>query len=485
MAIALCGALATITPRAAAEIARPPPTEDSPKTHVLALAEASYIIGINAAWYWAHTDMNIEDWDLHWDWDSWSVKLSSFDYVRFDTNYFSVNAITHSVAGLLYYQVGRANGYDMLGATALNFGTAVIWEYLVEFKERPSINDLIVNTSVGFGASEALVQVGRYFRSLRPTPVNRTMAFAFAPFEMVHAWSGVPSRPLGQPPWHRFRLWAGAGSTSFDLDSSVAERIAGLDLQLVAHRGYGAPGGRSGWTGGGAWTRVKLRLAAGRDEPDSGLPGISISTRTTYAGHYAQDISSDGRGWGRFLGLGTGFVYETRRLAVDQDRMMIAHLVGPRVELAAYDGPLALRWEVGAYGDFAMVQAHAFGPTLPFDGDPPFTTPLRRFGYYYAYGTTVDTRLVLEAQPFTLDLELAGQAYRSIDGLDRIEMDGGREDPHNIHDQRLFGHLELMMFPSAVGMAVAVDGAYRRGSWSDEARASTELTTTVKAVLKF
>lgn len=452
-------------------------------THARAWLEAGALMAANAAWYWSHTAMNVEDWDLHWDWESWEGKLTSAHFLAFDTNYFSVNAVTHPVAGLLYYQVARANGYGVLGATLLDFSTAVLWEYVVEFKEQMSINDLIVNTAAGFGGAEPLLQIGRYFRAQRPTPVNRTLAFLFSPFETLHD----PDRLRRRPPWHRFTLTAGLGEVRFRSTASVSETTAGLDLQLVSHPGYGMVGEQAGATQPGAWTRVQVRLAMGRDEPESGLPGVRVATTTTLFGHYAQDIAEDGRGWGRLVGAGTGFLYETRRLAREQDRLLVAHLVGPRLELAGYVGWLTLRGDVAAYGDFALVQAHVYGADLPFDPDPPFTTPLRRFGYYYAYGGTLEARLVGETRAFMLDLGLRAHAFGAIDGAERIATQDDAEHPRGISDQRLFARLGITAFPWAktIGAGVVVEGAFRRGAWEEMERSTSELSSSLQLVVRF
>src|SRR5690606_5623790 len=124
------------------------------------------------------------------------------------------------------------------------------------------------------------------------------------------------------------------------------------------------------------------------------------------------------------------------------DRLAICHLVGPRLERARYRPSHTLRWELAAYGDFAMVQAHVFGPLPPLAPALPLSSALPAEGYYSGRGLAMSTRAELEAGPWTAGLELRGHQMWSIDGLDRHELDDPDLDPHDIVDQRVFGRLE-------------------------------------------
>jgi hypothetical protein len=310
----------------------------------------------------------------------------------------------------------------------------------------------------------------------------------FTPFESVHALMDARAAPRLPPPWWRFRLSGGAGAVRFGATEAI-EELASVDLEVVARRGYGEAGELSGWTSPGDWSRVEVELALGRDAPGVDIPGVRVATHTTIAGHHAQALGADGRGWGRFLGVGAGFIYETRRLADEPERLMIAEIAGPRVELAGYLGGATLRLELGAYLDFALVQAHVFGPAPPFDAAPPYTTPLRRYGYYFAYGGTMDARFVLDTRHAELELAASGHLFASLDGRDRIEHDGDptMEDPHGISDQRLATRLSLTGYPTGkrVGLGARFDGVLRRGAWADERRESAELRGLAQLVIRF
>jgi len=138
------------------ETPRPAPAA-RPRYGRAALETVAVLAG-STVWYWANTNLNSQDWELHWDWPSWREKLFTLDAIRFDSNEFLINAQKHPIGGVIHYQIGRANGFGMGGSLALDAATAVFWEYVVELKEVVSLNDLVVNTAAGVSIGEPLVQ---------------------------------------------------------------------------------------------------------------------------------------------------------------------------------------------------------------------------------------------------------------------------------------------------------------------------------------
>jgi hypothetical protein len=101
------------------------------KRYLLAAGETVLFMGLGAAWYWNDLELQRPDWVLHWDAESWKMKLTSLDAVRFDTNAFHINAFGHSSQAILAYHTGRGNGFGFAGAAALNVFQTFAWEYLV------------------------------------------------------------------------------------------------------------------------------------------------------------------------------------------------------------------------------------------------------------------------------------------------------------------------------------------------------------------
>jgi hypothetical protein len=451
-----------------------------------AIIETLAVLIAGTGWYWTNTNLNAEDWELQWDWESWRKKVALEAY-SFDTNTFSINAVRHPIAGIVYYQVGRANGFGVGGSLLLDVVVTATWELVIEFKESASLNDLVINNAAGIGLGEPLVQIARHASHSR-SPLGKMLSFLLAPFEGFHEVVAPERRPWREP-WRRFRFYAGGGTARFD-ETSRGELTFGLDLELVTREGYGKPGRRAVRSRAAEWTRLVASITLGPDDthPDAPIAAAKLDGRISLGGRLVQDLDARGRGTGSFVGLATGFGVEWRRLAREPDRIAAAHLLGGQVEATARTDSVELRWELLAFGDFAMVQAHVFGPRLPFtpQPEPPYTSSLRTYGYYFALGATVSSRLRLDGDRWRVDLELIAQHFESIDGLDRQEMEGP-DDPHDVIDQRLTARaaIEIDPFDDGVSLRPYVEAVARRGIWEDRERSTVELDLGVQLSFDF
>ena len=134
-----------------------------------------------------------------------------------------------------------------------------------------------------------------------------------------------------------------------------------------------------------------------------------------------------------------------------------------------------------------MIQAHVFGPVLPF-APLPQTAVLRTRGYYYGAGLSLAARLAWDTTLATLHLAGTATALTSIDGFDRQELFGAENDPHDIADQRVWGRAAIGT-PSAwldgARVELALEATWRRGSWQRLARSTREIDLDVGVVVPF
>jgi hypothetical protein len=402
-----------------------------------AVLETVGILAAGLVWYWRDLNFNTRDWDLTWDGESWKRKLVTFDALRFDQNLFQTNAVSHSRAGLAHYQILRANGFGAPASIAGTFATSVVWEYLVEFKELISANDIIVNSVAGFALGEPFYQLGEFFLRSSPSLFSRGMAGALSPVATMNDWvdGRRRTRDAGDPfgftreAWHRFHLTGAMASRTFDRTIRRDEVGLGLGAELVMLPGYGRPGHLRTWTEPGAFTAIsaELDLASRRNA------GGVLRTRTTLAGHYGQEYDRrwDGRvaGRGRLLGIGSGFEYEEVERPDGQDYLAVMNIVGPVWEIAARSNDVQVRWLGELYGDFAMVKSLAMEGRMPVmagsvyhpaDSGGIIPGVLGARGYYFALGLTASSRLLLEYWGWDAGIEWRGDRFRSIAGLDRF-----------------------------------------------------------------
>jgi hypothetical protein len=431
--------------------------------------QAGVVFLIPTLWYWNTASHQAVDWTLDWNWPSWRAKLT-FEKVRFDTNPIYVNAIRHPIAGVLDYHIARTSGLGMLGSTVLAFVAGVAWEYVVEYREDPSINDMIFNANGGVAIGEPLWQFGQLWRGGVQSLGDRARTAAFSPFDAFDDTFRVPHR------WHRPRAWRSIeGTAGLDTRSFGGgvhdERALAIDLDLVSERNYLLPGARSGTTAPGTWSRLRwaLRLA-------DGGRSTFLHSHTSIFGHYAQD----GDGNGRFLGLGTAFTYRKDMLMEEWDHLGVAHLLGPQLQLSRRTPSYEVRWDASAYADFALVTAHVFGPVPPFPRPPPFLSALQAEGYYDAAGASAFTRLRVDTGPWRLDVELDGHRWWQISGADRVVLARSTNPtiaapPRGVADWRLFWRGAVTYRLGQWGISATADGAYRRGTWLERSRESGEV----------
>ncbi len=449
-------------------------------------------------WYWRSLEFNSQDWDLKWDGPSWRKKLFTTDAIRFDTNDFTTNGQDHSRAGVAYYLVGRANGLGIRESFAMDIAATLAWEYLIEFKELVSLNDLVINSMSGPAVGEPLLQVGRFFRRGRPTLINRTLAAVFSPFEELTAW-------LDDRPWpgddqtdamgfsvergHQFKAFVNGRTVNFGPGAARNDVTLGIDMEVMMQHEYGRPGRWAGWIRAAEFSRMATSFTFGQG---ARWVGTIFRTQTTLVGHYRQDIGPDGAtgrsryGHGLLWGGGSGFEYQTRTLAGENDRLCVVGVFGPQMDLTLYRGDLSFRFEIAGYADFAMVDSHALGSDRPADPTLPLTGVLRAQGYYYGYGATGFTRARLNLSWWTVSVEVKAHHFSSFDQYSRVDspLDAGLKD---LTDDRLFALATLGVHPwnRSLGLAAFVEGVGRRGTLGAASRSSREVSIGVEALIAY
>ena len=480
----------TVPPRLAAKNI-PDPLDDpafeahEDKHYVTALILGGAVIAIPTIYYWSTQKSQSVDWTLQWDKNSWKRKLLTFDAVRFDTNQFHVNAVRHPGIGILQYQIGRSNGIGMLGSTVLAAGLGAYWEYFVEYREDPSLNDLLMNAIGGISIGEPLYQIGQSWRGGNMSFADRVRSSAFSPFDVVHDLLHE------QPGWGRPRYAQRSGfgigilATRFDNAQIRHELRLRGDIDVVNHGNFSRPGPRSADIRPGAWSRVAGEMRFGDLDGSTSRVETSFRSQTTIAGHYSQDAE----GHGILVAVGTGFTYDRMRLAEEWDRVAIGHLAGPQIQFSLRRPGLAVRFDAAAYADFAQIQAHVFGVHDPFPAQPVLFNTLQAQGYYNAWGGSLTSRLRIDSGGWSFDFEAQHHQLYEINGRDRVAPGSlvtattTRADteylvPHGAADTRTYWRtsIDYHIQRRAWGVALLLNGSSLTGTWKDLVRDSSTIT---------
>jgi hypothetical protein len=440
-----------------------------------------------SVWYWRDLDFNSRDWDLTWSGSSWREK-AKLDALRFDQNLLTTNALAHAWAGVGNYHIARGNGFSAGTSVAVAFVTSVLWEYFVEFREYPSLNDIVTNTVASFSLGEPLYRIGEFLlRS--PGVLSRATATLISPVASVNDWVDGRVRPpeptdsLGftLAGAHRFRLRGGMTSRTFDRQQTRRQMLLGGDAELVMLPGYGRMGNISRWTRTSDWVLLQARAGF-----DGGLSEFAFRTRTSWMGYYAQSIAArpDGApsGHGLFVGLASAYEYEGLERPIDPDHLASLMILGPLVELTMRESALRLRWQAEAYPAFGMIDALAFKGRLPpldkegiyrpgeHGGRIPGVVGAR--GYSFSLGVAAATRLELFYRAFEAGAEANLDHFTAIRGRDRFREEVRNE--YHITDERAVTRLWLGVHPfgPTLGIAASLGWRWRRG-YADELQART------------
>jgi hypothetical protein len=413
------------------------PTPDLPEPEVRrshpvrAVLQTTLALGLNIAWYWWDADFNTKDWDLRWDKESWKKKAVTFQAVRLDANRFSTNAGSHTEGGTLIYLIGRGNGLSVGSSTLLVLGEVVVWEYVGEFYEKPSINDMINNPLGGLAVGEAFHQLSEFFGRGSDNAVNQTLATIFSPITYVNTWAdgrrphrAVEVDRLGLPRdvYHSFALSTGVANSRWSDSTSRTESRLALNTLLNTVRGYGRAMPRAGFFGAGRLTTIDAELDLGED----GMTGALFATRVALFGHHAQDLHRDDYGDvvgnNLLLSLFNSFDYSNRRRpGLPLDQIATFGVLAPTMDASHRRGPLEGLLHLEAVPQLALVTSMAADAYRGRSGSEGLKSPLAEHGYYYAYGASLGAQLALRFHDLEAGADFRWQRFGSIEGLDRFQ----------------------------------------------------------------
>ena len=415
-------AIAPITPEP--ERSEPPPGHDPLRA---AIENLAFLAG-GTAWYLID-DRNVLDWDL----ESLEQRFDEASY-RFDNNHFPMNFLAHPLSGAAFYGVPRSNGLSMPLSAIYGIVTSFLWEFVIEFKERFSINDSITTPIGGIAIGEVFHRLSR----LLDEEAHPVLAWIFGTSVALHEAQDGPAvgreTPRVGPPsmWHDIRLaygfgWATGDGFDFDLHDVSAE------ARFVAIPGHGRAGQRAGGF-------VDAEVASMRLDGffSSTGTGFQLLADTTLMGVYVEDFrdAPDGSRSGGSVILGTSVsqLYRKERYDSWRDRIAFTGFPGLAIDAEERAGLLEVRFSGRLHGGFGGVHAPGLGQWQRDNAAAPKTI-LTNHGYYFGWGWSGRLELELRAHVVTVGGSLAYVSLGSQEGLARRQ-DLVVDDVHG-HDELL------------------------------------------------
>lgn len=401
-------------------------------------------IGFGIGWYYIDQRTNAQDWDFPFAWDTFRRKLTG-EYLRFEDNNFYHNAFGHVLAGAMYHNAFRSNGFTSLESFAGGVLATLIWEYVVEYREVASINDLIVSPIAGSALGESMHWLSL---ALLTEPSNTPRRIAAAFFNPTLTLNRVLDRDDPRPlddierflrsrgVWPTMELVTAGGIGSFREADYIR---VGFDVDFRARLAGHRDADRVGELGELMFDPPRMQLDLGVSFGE--LPffhGLRIFTKYSWAGYFERSLgllpSGGLSGYTLYFGGATAFQHRTHRLVGRVDQLGIVNVAGPTFELRLIRGPLVVRLAGDAFFDFAMLRAMALDGFRAVDTLEGTKSVLKNRGYYYAFGATVRGELTGELGPFELGFAGEYHTFDSIEGLDRFQEDVTRD--FSITDQR-------------------------------------------------
>lgn len=381
-----------------------------------AMGETTLFLGAGTAWYWANRDENSRDWDY----DSLSGRFED-GHIRFDNNHYTINNLVHPLDGGAYYLFARANGLPVHEAFAMSAMASTFWEYVLEYRERVSINDMVLTPGGGMVLGEATFQLADYLSSApdRGTWAHELAAWTLGfPVRVHDALDGrrPPDGPVDNLGFssrrrHDFRV----AYESLRPNRGPPSHGVNVHIRLDSLRGHDRPGNFRLFFADG--NHVELGVRAGFN--DNGATEVDVRSDIGVLGYYSQSFDRLGDGASAAARLGLGFEHVQRWHPEPSDRISTLHLPGPSLELRGRNGNLQGRLQVDLSPDFAALDGIAFPLWKALNPGETTKSVTEEFYYYYGFGGSAR----FEASGSWHGLELGGRVryshYDSIDGLDR------------------------------------------------------------------
>ena len=419
-----------------------------PKKWRRSLIQIGILSVYSTARYWLEYHTWIEDWQYQLTCEDQYRRFLTTEAIRFDSNAYVVNW-THVMGGALYYQMARTNYLTWAESLLTAFTASLIYEYVSEWREVISVNDMFLTTSGGYSVGETWFQLADYFHHAK-SPVLKVLGF-MNPVNKLNQWldrKKPASKVYPEPGWHGFVLSAGWRRSSETGRGSFDSGLVGLDTQIIRTPEYGRPGAVRKVLRDTSLSELAIEVALRKRPPgdeylrDGLSEEVDLYARVVGLAWYRQNVDELGRGYALSLGLGSALTYLRKRptlydarsvqVRLDplpetptdfRDKMTVTHLVGPVVDWTRFGRGLKIRAVADAYVDFALMNAYAFNAysaVRPIDG---MKTTLNYYGYHYALGASASGRVDLDWGNLWLRGLVSCHVWDSVEGLDRFEAD--------------------------------------------------------------
>lgn len=439
-------------------------------------------MGYSQTRYWIKYSKFIEDWQYKLNWHDQSKRWFTLDAWRFDSNAFSLNW-THSLAGCIYYNFARTSGLDQKNSFLFTLAASAWWEYVAEWREVVSINDMIFTPVGGYITGEFWYRMTRSLQNrFKPAALVLNPALAFN-----------PSRRLGEK--DKGGEWRLGGEISLAVGGEHRSGKEGVGpIQSASFSARIRSGAHRDPFG---TLDVQIRLAEESISetsffcmvphslmPYAGEPPPLTFNWASAFGFYQRKAVADYDSDAYQIHVSPEEMLDIPRNY--QDKMAVIHMLGPQLHHHLDRGKLKLDSSLSLLADFSLCNSLALNEYSGDNDLHPLTSTAFAYGYYYGLGLSLLLENSLQLGSFALTTSLGFTQAWSVNTLDRFRETPALKNP-TCHDGalRYRAVASWTPFPWPLALQVNLEGRCRWGSL-DETKVSEAMSlVTVGMAVKF
>ena len=382
----------------------------------------------------------------------------------FDTNKELYNT-GHALAGTVYYQTARSNGFSAWKSFAITAVSSWYWEVLGERKEKASINDQLITSIGGAIIGEAGFQIARAIRKKSNSILGKAFGFVIDPASgtnrFINKLSG--NRDSFLDDLSKEQVIELETYVAKSLDESDSKAV-GFKANIINIEGYGKDGEAAGVIL--ETTSVNAVMEATKNKMTD--VELKLITTVAWASYYKKSIQNQ-KGYDVITSFSSEFEYDKKTYPVE-DFNLTVHMFGPQIQVNGYINGFKISANVAVYADFAMINSLALAT---YDKANPnkregLQSIIREQGYYFGWGATNKIRLALSKANWTVFAERAESRIKSQNGWDRYQNQVTKEV--NYSDSKstssigvsvdLLKNLRLTVRQERVARSSSIDGGY-------------------------
>lgn len=452
--------------------------------------EIGVLLSAGLAIYYKNLVYNSVDFDYGFK-DGLYKKLISGEAWLMDDNDKFAN-YGHVYAGVLYYQIARANGFSAFESFLVTTAASGMWE-LLEYREVFSVNDQIMTPIGGYVVGEAFYQIACSLVT-KDSTLARAVGYTINPglgaahlqdhFFRSNRFAAQPD--CKKPRWSQIGVFLGTDQHTKPYgDIPRSQYLAGMEAEVVTLPGYGEAGRESKLVYDTAM--VKALIEANGNE---GLIDLRVVAQVVMAAYHKRDRRVNERGqlegYDLVLGIGSASTWNDRGGERDEkldDFYGTINVIGATAHANIHYRGFNIRADFAVYGDFVMVKSYALEQLIQARGGVDDQAgSVRRHGYYWGKGASTLAALSVERGRWRVGYDMQASTASSIDSGHRIDPTSPVRFEDTFVVQRV--HVTFRLTKN-MSVQLAQEVNHRRGNADGRERSGTEHRTLGKLIYQF